>query len=113
MNEITPAQEAQNEVRDEQFKSNPLLQNEWEIATLWDGCELYCVLTPSTLMIRLYNDDLGSIHYEHVNELFDASRMCERLEVETGPCLEPAQWCSLLESAVIHYLPDVPHVNGD
>ena len=112
MNEITPSQEARNKARDRQFKDNPLLRNEWEIATLSDHCDLYCVLTPSILMIRLFDDDLGSIVYEHVNELFDVYRMCERIELDAGLVIEPFQWCGLLESAVIHNQLDVPLVNG-
>ena len=112
MNEMTPAQEARNKARDRQFEDNPLLVNEWEIATLSDHCDLYCVLTRSTLMLRLFDDNIGSIYYEHVDELFDVFRMCERIEHDTGLCLEPFQWCGLLESAVIHNQLDVPLVSG-
>lgn len=81
-------------------KDNPLLRYEWEIATLSDHCDLYCVLTRSLLMIRLYDDDLGSLNYEHVNELFDVSRMCEQIKLDAGLIIEPFQWCGLLKSAV-------------
>jgi hypothetical protein len=102
MNKITLVNEARNKGKDGQFKDNSLLGNEWEIATLSDHCDLYCVLTRSNLMIRLYDEHDGSIYYEDVDELFDTSRMCKRIEHDTGLCLEPFQWCDLLESAVIH-----------
>ena len=112
MNEITPSQEARNKDGDRQFKDNPLLRNEWEIVTLSDHCDLYCVLTPSILMIRLFDDALDSIHYEHVNELFDVSRMCEQIKLDAGLNIQPFQWYGLLESAVIYNPPGVPLVRS-
>jgi hypothetical protein len=110
MNKITLVEEVRKKGRDGQF--NSLLGNEWEIATLSDHCDLFCVLTRSSLMIRLYDENLGSVYYEHVDELFDTSRICEQIEHDTGLCLEPFQWCDLLESIVIHNPPDVTHVRS-
>ena len=73
-------------------KDNPLLRYEWEIATLADHCGLYCVLTRSMLMIRRYDDHLGSVDYEHLNELFDAPRMCDEIERDTGLIITRFQW---------------------
>lgn len=112
MNKITLVKEARNKAIDRQFKDNPLLEVGWEIVTLSDPCGLFCVLTPSILMLRLFDDHIGSIYYEHLDELFDVSRMCERIELDASLSLEPSEWCDLLESAVIHKMLDAPLVRS-
>ena len=70
-------------IREKWNNDNPLLQCEWEIATLFDGCALFCVLIPQVLMMRLYDDACGLVQYEHVNELFD-STICWRSSCNTS-----------------------------
>lgn len=84
------------------YGENQLQEVDWEIVSLSDGCALFCIVTRTQLMMRLYSDSIGCLEMSDYTELFDVDVMCQRIENEFGLSLDSYQWSEILESAVIH-----------
>ncbi len=84
------------------FDENLLHTENWETASLSDSCDLFCIVTRTQLMMRLYDESIGCLEFSDYTELFDVEVMVQRIENEAGLILDPQQWSEILASAEIH-----------